>query len=889
MTGTVRHREVGASADDAPVPSAPGGSRSAESIGSTRSTRGALFLGGRQLLTILLSAAAAILLARWLQPADYGMFATLNMIVFGAATVFGDLGVTVSLVRQSDEPPVGEWAAAKRLLGGLSMVAGVGGAIGVVAVWASGSADLAIWVGALVVALIARFSRAVPSARLQRSRSFATLALIETAESVLYFSIVLTLARLGHGAGALAIAVGAKELIGVAAQLWAARGGPRTKGVDGHYRSLLSVGAPVQASGLAVAATDMFQPLFIGTVLGLTTLGHVTWAYNLTLMPILLLGAIDRVVLPSLARVQEDRVLLGLLTARALRLNALLAFPVVVAVMVAPSELVSLVFSDRWLPGADLLVLFMPAIVTTAVSSPLLHAFNAVGRTRVAMWLSIAWLVVTWTIGALVTARWAAQGFGFFYVGLQVMYLPIWWLAKRDLGVDVFRESRDAVLGLILGITAGASVASSLQPGGRWPALLIGIAVGEAVFAATMWLFENDRTRADVVFLVGGLTGRRLDRSHPSPIAEPATPKVPVANGAIGDDRPWRLAHVGPFDGLRALAVLGVMFHHAHLPWLDGGFLGVDVFFVLSGFLITALLVQERDRNGSIDFPRFYARRALRLFPALLVMTAVVVPVLLLWAPGELRSTSLATVPWSLAYLTNYLAMVVERSLGVFGHTWSLAIEEQFYVLWPPVLAALLARRSVRFAAVFAGVVAVAVAVGRAAVWLAYENLEYTYFPLHARADALLLGCLAALLMTGTRASRIELLGRRARPLALVAVFVLLAVAAVATTTAGWVYLFGMAVVAVSVTVLLAQIAADPTSRPSRVLAWKPLAFIGTISYGVYLWHFPVFELTKDVMPDLAFRYLVVTQFVVSFAAALASYWLIERPFLGLKRRFESR
>ncbi len=98
----------------------------------------------------------------------------------------------------------------------------------------------------------------------------------------------------------------------------------------------------------------------------------------------------------------------------------------VVAVMVAPSELVSLVFSDRWLPGADLLVLFMPAIVTTAVSSPLLHAFNAVGRTRVAMWLSIAWLVVTWTIGALVTARWAAQGFGFFYVGLQVMYLPIW-------------------------------------------------------------------------------------------------------------------------------------------------------------------------------------------------------------------------------------------------------------------------------------------------------------------------------------------------------------------------------------------------------------------------------------------------------------------------------
>ena len=844
---------------------------------TTRSTRGAALLGARQLLTIFLSAATAILLARWLTPADYGLFATLNLIVFGAATLLGDLGLTVSLVRQSEEPPVSEWAAARRMTTAMSTTALIFGSVGTAALVIRDQGQLALWVAVLTVALAARFARSIPSARLQRQHRFGALAGIETAESVLYFVTVITLAANGHGAGSLAIAVGAKEVLGYLSQRIAARGGPKIRRVKGSYRDLVRVGLPIQASGLLVAVTDAFQPIFIGATLGLTALGHVAWAYNLVLMPILLLGAMDRVVLPSLARVQEDRILLGLLTARAIRLNALVAFPVVIAVLVAPQDLITVVFSPRWLPAADLLVLFMPAIVTTAMTAPLFHAFNAIGRTRVAMWLSLSWLVLTWTAGAYATATWGSIGFGWFYVVLQLAYIPVWRLASAELGVNVISECRDTLLGLGLAIATGALVADLFHDVHRLGSLAAGILCAEGVFVATVWFVDHQRTRADVIFLARGLVGRT---------SIPTAAERAVAVKAREAEPKWRLSHVQPFDGLRAVAVLAVMVHHAHVPRGLGGFLGVDIFFVLSGFLITALLVQERDRNSRIDFRRFYMRRALRLFPALTVMTILVGAVLLAWPSGELRSNSFTSLPFALAYLTNYFAMIAERGLGVFGHTWSLAIEEQFYLLWPPVLAAGLKRWKPSVVATMAVIGAAAIAMARALVWLGSSDIELVYFPLHARGDALLIGCAAALVMTASPAALVVSVGRRLGWLGLAAGLFIAAVAAVATTGSGYMYICGLAMVAVGAVVVIAQLAANPTSCLGRILSWRPLAAIGGISYGLYLWHFPVFELVKDAYPMMPFRYLVVVQFAGSFVAAVASYVLVEKPFLRLKDRF---
>ncbi|MEZ5280684.1 MAG: oligosaccharide flippase family protein [Acidimicrobiales bacterium] len=845
---------------------------------ATRSVRGAALLGARQLASMVLSAISAIVLARWLEPSDYGMFATLNMIVFGAATILGDLGLTVALVRQPVEPPPGEWAAAKRLLGAVSVISGIAGAVAVSIVARSGRLELALWIAALVVALVARFSRAVPSARLQRRGSFAALAVIESVESFLYFATVVCLARAGFGAGALALAVGVKEVVGAGAQWWAARGGEPTRGVSAHYRRLIRVGAPVQASGLAVALTDVFQPLFIGSVLGLAALGQSTWAYNLVLMPILLVGAMDRVVLPGLARVQEDRTLLALLTARAVRINVLVVFPVVLAVLVAPGEMVSLVFSDKWLPGADLLVLFVPAVATTAVSAPLLHAFNAAGRTRVAMWLSLTWLVSTWTLGAWVTSTWGLVGFGAFYVALQLSYVPLWMLAARDLGVRVWSETYDAVAALLLGASVGSLVGGWLgtalgdEQADRWFALVGAVVAGELVFCSVVWLVENQRTRADLTFLLRSITGGRR---------WPLRPALDDGQHSRG----WRLSYVPALDGLRGLAVLAVMFHHANFPFLQGGFLGVDVFFVLSGFLITALLVGEYDRVGRIDLKRFYARRALRLMPALVVMVALVCAVLWFWPSGTLRSDSLSSAGWSLAYLSNYLAVLVDRGLGVFGHTWSLAIEEQFYLLWPPVLVWFLTRGRARAAMWSLAIVSGAVALVRAITWLATHDVDQVYFAFHTRADALLVGCLTALITTRIRQDALARWAHRWRHVPLLVGAGLTSIAAFASTSSGWVYVAGLPVVILGCALVIAQLASDSGSAVTQLLGHRLLVWVGSLSYGLYLWHVPVFELVKDAAPQLAYRYLVLIQFALSLAAAVLSHRCVERYFMAVKSR----
>ena len=138
--------------------------------------------------------------------------------------------------------------------------------------------------------------------------------------------------------------------------------------------------------------------------------------------------------------------------------------------------------------------------------------------------------------------------------------------------------------------------------------------------------------------------------------------------------------------------------------------------------------------------------------------------------------------------------------------------------------------------------------------------------------------------MTASPARLVEAAGRRTKGVALIAGATIAVIAAVATTSTGWLYLFGLAVVAVCSIVIIAQLAAQPTSLAGRLLSWRPLAFIGTISYGLYLWHVPVFELIKDRYPTLPFRYLLILQFGGSFVAALASYHIVEKPLLTMKK-----
>jgi peptidoglycan/LPS O-acetylase OafA/YrhL len=212
----------------------------------------------------------------------------------------------------------------------------------------------------------------------------------------------------------------------------------------------------------------------------------------------------------------------------------------------------------------------------------------------------------------------------------------------------------------------------------------------------------------------------------------------------------FRLGHRASLDGLRGVAVLAVVFHHGHLfKYGRGGFLGVDLFFVLSGFLITCLLVQEWEETDWVRLPAFYTRRVLRLYPALLAIVLVVGAYSYATLPSDQHASLAVHLASVLAYVSNFVHGGTGR---VLGHTWSLSVEEQFYLLWPPCLLLML-RSGVSRRTIHAIVVAaiLLVAAHRAVDFSAHdwssldELLWRAYVKPDMRLDAPLMGCLSAL------------------------------------------------------------------------------------------------------------------------------------------------
>jgi peptidoglycan/LPS O-acetylase OafA/YrhL len=340
-------------------------------------------------------------------------------------------------------------------------------------------------------------------------------------------------------------------------------------------------------------------------------------------------------------------------------------------------------------------------------------------------------------------------------------------------------------------------------------------------------------------------------------------------------------------DGLRAIAVAAVLFYHQDLGWARGGFLGVEVFFVVSGFLITSLLLREWDRTGAISLRAFWTRRARRLLPALVVMLAVVFVLGSLFVPDaakELRGDTAAALTyvanwWMVFHHQSYFAHMGRPPL--LQHLWSLAVEEQFYLLWPLVL--VLAMRWFR-----RGRRAVlALAVGGAALSLTLMGLlaqpftdnSRVYYGTDTRGAGLLIGAALAVVLAGPGLARVQSV--RARAVVQVAAIAGLGVLAWAVSGIsyydpglypGGFLLVDLATAAVIIGVL------NPRYALSRLLGWRPLRWIGLRSYSIYLWHWPVFMVTRAHL-DIALGGLplLVVRLVLTLSLADFSYRLVER------------
>lgn len=335
--------------------------------------------------------------------------------------------------------------------------------------------------------------------------------------------------------------------------------------------------------------------------------------------------------------------------------------------------------------------------------------------------------------------------------------------------------------------------------------------------------------------------------------------------------------------GLRGVGVLLVIWLHATFGthWsLPGGFLGVDLFFVLSGFLITRLLVSEHAAQGRIELRNFYARRALRLLPALGVTLVLVGVLRLVFGPvgRGLGASVVATV----LYVANWLQVFDPSATGYLDHTWSLAIEEQFYFIWPLVLVLALRRgatpaRLARWTAL----AVVLVLVGR---WGAHvlhpgdpvNGYKLLYTNTFARADSLLTGATLGLLAPSAW-KRVSVLA----PAGAVAVALLVYVARL---RAPFLLEWGFTASAVAGVTLVAAAASD-SGLVAKVLSFRPLVAVGEISYGLYLFHLPIVLALRTT--DLATGPRVALSLLLPLLVAVASYQLVERPALRFKHHFE--
>lgn len=349
-----------------------------------------------------------------------------------------------------------------------------------------------------------------------------------------------------------------------------------------------------------------------------------------------------------------------------------------------------------------------------------------------------------------------------------------------------------------------------------------------------------------------------------------------------------RLGYRPELDGLRAFAVLAVIvLHYFNAPgFFVGGFLGVDLFFILSGFLITRLLLEERRSRNEIGLRDFYVRRAARLLPALLLISFVALAdASTLRLLGSTKRTVFSVVA-ALGYLTNWVGVFHVSS--VLDHTWSLSVEEQFYIIWPVALVVLYRVGSIRAVRIGAAAVVVVAAIQMAVRSLLGVSAQVLYQSTDAHGAVMLMaGCFLATTMPVGRALQDHALGRLSRQSILIVLASIILLVTTVSWTSSFYYRGGFVLVAGLFALLIAR-----SLQPgilARGLSSAPIVWVGRISYGLYLWHIPVYVALRSGAPTLNNNLAASLAIVITIAAATASFYLVEMPIRKAAVRFQRR
>ena len=350
----------------------------------------------------------------------------------------------------------------------------------------------------------------------------------------------------------------------------------------------------------------------------------------------------------------------------------------------------------------------------------------------------------------------------------------------------------------------------------------------------------------------------------------------------------FQLKYSPELDGLRGAAILSVMAFHTYPPFLKGGFIGVDIFFVLSGFLITSLLVSEYDRYGSVSLKNFYMRRVLRLAPALILLLLAFCLTSFIFLSNEKAISNYIDSIISLFYLSNWARALSWHPPDFLGHTWSLSIEEQFYIVWPILLLTLLRSFNSRKLVVFF-TISFALLAWTFRVYLHAKGATPVrlYNGLDTRADALMVGCAFGVAYASgffNKQDRKLILSRILAFIAPVSALILLAFSVGANWRAPYMYQFGFFAIEILIAAILIDVMVNNRSILKRILATRFLVWVGSISYGLYLWHYPIYRAMFSL--ELSAAVVITVGSLLTFVVAMLSYYLMEKPILKLKKRF---
>ncbi|MCX6526042.1 MAG: acyltransferase, partial [Actinobacteria bacterium] len=355
------------------------------------------------------------------------------------------------------------------------------------------------------------------------------------------------------------------------------------------------------------------------------------------------------------------------------------------------------------------------------------------------------------------------------------------------------------------------------------------------------------------------------------------------------------LGQVAALDGMRALAVLAVLFYHARFRWLPGGFLGVSAFFTLSGFLITSLLLREWVSAGKLDYRRFWSRRGRRLLPAAWVTIALVIAMGAagVWDTEQLRDLR-SDVPYSLLSLLNWHFIRADRSYGAqfaapspLEHFWSLAVEQQFYLILPLIVMGVLLlkgrgtqRKRLRLLAMVLAVLILLSAIANGL--LAQGAIDRSYFGTETRAAEILMGALLACFTLRRTQVYSVLLQRVLVLFGVVAACITAWMWHVARLRSDWLYPWGFLLTAACTSAIIS--ASLQKSIFSRALSLPPLLWLGRISYGVYLLHWPIFLWLTPARTGLSQWPLFGLRLAVTLPCAVIMFRMLENPVrLGVR------